>query len=314
MKNILIPILFLISGNVIIAQTDLINENFDNYSPGDLVAETIGDPWTTKTDDPGSAEDAPISSIESNSGSNSMMLSGPAQTQGPDMVILKLGNKTSGNYSVSSQVNVPTGKGGLIAIHRTEVDPMDTKVMFFIGLKGDGTGVIVKNNSTIVKNFNYSLDTWLALRFEFDLENEVALVYFNEVLQYTHSEASAGQIGSVEFLSYAGSSGGPSTMFIDDVVFTNQFSNSIQEISNNDMKIYPNPVLDMLNIELNNVSENVSVSITDSYGRTLSEISHLKGNGAMLNTQVDVSHLPFGIYQVEIVDGERFGYYRFVKQ
>ena len=69
MKNILIPILFLISGNVIIAQTDLINENFDNYSPGDLVAETIGDPWTTKTDDPGSAEDAPISSIESNSGS-----------------------------------------------------------------------------------------------------------------------------------------------------------------------------------------------------------------------------------------------------
>lgn len=314
MKSIFISILFLLFSYIAKSQVDIINENFDFYTPGDLVAETIWLPWTTRTFKPGSSEDAPFSTDVSSSGSNSMRISGPAATQGPDMVMVKLGNVSTGDYTISLKVFVASAKGGIIAIHRTEIDTTDTKHMFFIGFRGNGSAAIIVENSIIAKNFNHNVDTWIDMRFEFDLDNEIAEIYIDEVLEYTHSAASAGQLGSLEFFSYSGSSGAPSLMYIDDVVVTDNNATSIQEISADNINIYPNPAQDILNIELNNVGANAVVSIIDTYGKTYTSLPLSYDKGKWAKTEVDVSFLTVGVYLIKITSDEKQGYYRFVKQ
>ncbi len=70
---------------------------------------------------------------------------------------------------------------------------------------------------------------------------------------------------------------------------------SIQEISNAELNIYPNPVQDVLTIENINVEKNVTSTIYDISGKELRTFPVTKSS-----VQVDVSDLPAGIYFINI--------------
>ncbi|MCE3227737.1 MAG: C-terminal target protein [Bacteroidetes bacterium] len=71
---------------------------------------------------------------------------------------------------------------------------------------------------------------------------------------------------------------------------------------NNNLSVFPNPASDMINISLDNKSnENVSVSLTNLVGQTVKE--QTLGNDNVIKTNVDVSGLSKGIYLMNVKIG-----------
>lgn len=69
--------------------------------------------------------------------------------------------------------------------------------------------------------------------------------------------------------------------------------------------IYPNPVIDVLNVKIS--SENATYSIINLLGQTI-----LKGN--VTQQGIDVSNLNNGIYIIDITDGEEINSQKFIKK
>lgn len=66
------------------------------------------------------------------------------------------------------------------------------------------------------------------------------------------------------------------------------------------MKIFPNPVADILNLELDfTETVNYSVQILDSYGQIVRDLGRY--NGSDLNTQVDIVDLSAGMYMISVI-------------
>lgn len=81
------------------------------------------------------------------------------------------------------------------------------------------------------------------------------------------------------------------------------------------MRLYPNPVHDLLNIRLYNaVTGKVMVSIFNMVGNRVRS-AELEKDGWSLETAVDVSRLPAGVYMIEISDGPNLRtVQKFIKQ
>ncbi|MBI9035173.1 MAG: hypothetical protein JEZ03_11945, partial [Bacteroidales bacterium] len=103
-KGLLFFAAFLFMGWSAFAQTTVFEDNFDSYSSGDYLAEVgNSDFWTTWSNDPGSAEDGTISTEQTSSAPNSVLI------QGTNDNLLLLGNKTTGVYDVNFKMYIPEG-------------------------------------------------------------------------------------------------------------------------------------------------------------------------------------------------------------
>jgi hypothetical protein len=87
---------------------------------------------------------------------------------------------------------------------------------------------------------------------------------------------------------------------------------SVQEHlqANLDLKIYPNPVIDQLNIESNFEQGSLQLQISDMQGRTV----HSEQQPAHAEIQLQLSHLPSGMYLLCIQNGQQTAWARFVKR
>ena len=136
------------------SQTTLIDEDFESFTVGDYVAEQdVSGFWTTWSGGTGGAEDAVISDDQNltGGGANSMLVSGTN-----DMVLL-LGNKTTGEYTVSINYYVETGFGGYINIQHSE--EMGIEWAWELYFNEDGSCLFVADGHQIT-NFSYPKD-WL---------------------------------------------------------------------------------------------------------------------------------------------------------
>ena len=73
-----------------------------------------------------------------------------------------------------------------------------------------------------------------------------------------------------------------------------------------DFKLYPNPVKDVLNIELID-ADSATFKITNLLGQTVK-------SGTLRQQGIDVSNLQTGIYVIEVNDGEEVMTKKFIKQ
>jgi len=62
-----------------------------------------------------------------------------------------------------------------------------------------------------------------------------------------------------------------------------------------DLKLFPNPASDVVNVEINSLSETTSLQMMNAFGQIVFP-SELKGNQS--HEVIDVSHLPAGFYWV----------------
>lgn len=192
-------------------------DNFDSYTAGAHIAQTIPSNWTTWSNAPGGAEDGVFSADQASSGTLSAMISGTNDN------LLKLGNKTSGVYHVSWKMFVPTGFAGYYNFQHMEAP--GNEWAFEVYFDNNGTGYMHAGGSNAA-TFTYAYNQWFTVENFIDLDADWAQVYFNGALihewQFSlKSDGTAGtkQLGCVNF--YAGATSGMTPKYyLDDVDYS----------------------------------------------------------------------------------------------
>lgn len=101
-----------------------------------------------------------------------------------------------------------------------------------------------------------------------------------------------------------------STLFIDDIAFV--YENGLKEdlMSSTEVKIFPNPSSDVINVNVNANVNNGQVRFIDASGR-IAYMHAFNGN----NQAISVSQLASGLYSIVIVEGNNIiGRQSFIKQ
>ncbi|MCD4792475.1 MAG: T9SS type A sorting domain-containing protein [Bacteroidales bacterium] len=196
------------------SQTTLFEDDFESLTPGEkFVQQANQDWWDTWSNDPGGDEDPYVSTDYANSGSNSVVYAGVND------VILKLGDRASGEYEVIFYIYVETGQGGGYFNLQKWEDP-GSEWAFNGYFYDDGTGFLEYN--TTGNTFTYDLDQWVEVKSIIDLDNDIFEMYIDGVLVDTHqysmqafSATGEKRLGCINF--YGGTSVDPYDFYIDDV-------------------------------------------------------------------------------------------------
>jgi len=218
MKKILFSLINLLLLVVIInAQTVLFQDNFETYNAGGFLAQQAGAPWTTWSNAPGGTEDAVISTDQANSPTKSVYINSTS-----DDIILKLGNKTSGKYSVKFFYYIPTGKGAYFNIQHFEAPGVEWAIEVYFGNNGTGESSV----NSVIQQFSHPLDTWMEIETIVDLDLDSAWLFVDNLPVRAwkfsmQSNAATGtkQLGGINF--YGGAlTGQTPAYYFDDVTYT----------------------------------------------------------------------------------------------
>ncbi len=182
-------------------------ENFDALTVGGLVADQLGDPWSTWSGTPGSSEDAPVSDTYSNSPDNSFTINDP----GIDLVyMLDAAPISSGMWMYSHYMYVPTGFTGYFNVQTEPVAGVDWNLDLYF--QDGGTGYFGSQNTDV---FTYSQDTWFMVEIMYDLDGGMGYVYFDGVMIIEFENTMT--IGGIDYWGWD-AEGAPGAYY-DDVCF-----------------------------------------------------------------------------------------------
>ena len=187
-------------------------DDFESYTAGGQLACQGPSYWTTWSNLPCDAtEDAYVSDIYAYSGNNSVVI-----VQNNDLVKNLDTYLTSGAYTASQMVYIPTGKDGYYNAMSDFDGAYEWGFEVYFNVGGDGT---VNGGGTGAATFNYSHDTWIMCELMVDLDSDWAEFYLDGALihgwQWTLGAAAGGaqlQLAAFDFF------GATSTtqMYFDD--------------------------------------------------------------------------------------------------
>ena len=142
------------------------SDDFESYTVGDLMAASNSS-WTTWSNTPGSAEDAPISNAQAFSGANSLYLSSTAAGGGPQDLVLPLGGHyTDGHIAIEMELFVEIGKGGYFNFQGLPTIGQDWSLNLFFLQTGE---LYATDNSGTVGIGSFTNGSWFNLSFDIDL-------------------------------------------------------------------------------------------------------------------------------------------------
>lgn len=190
-----------------------IQDDFESYTLGGISAQSPD--WTTWTpDSPG--EDSNVSDAFASSGVQALEIS----ATDPDDMLLRLGDRTAGNFILKWKMYVPTGNGAYYNIQKEQDNPggeFGAEIVF----NTDGTGAYNVGGTALP--FSYPHDTWFEVYQSIDIDNDAVTVWVNGETAATHplSYQAGGttgtqQLGAIDFF---GLSSVNTLYYIDDVLF-----------------------------------------------------------------------------------------------
>lgn len=199
------------------SQTVLFQDNFESYTVGGFLVQQATSGWATWSNQPGGAEDAIISTDQAHSPTKSVYIGSTA-----DDIILKLGNKTSGKYSIKFYYFIPTGYGAYFNIQHYEAPGIEWAIEVYFGNNGSGKTTV--NN--IDQSFSHLINTWLEIEVIVDLDLDDAKLYVDGTLirnwvfsMQSNAPTGTKQLGGINF--YGGAlTGQTPRYYFDDVTFT----------------------------------------------------------------------------------------------
>ncbi len=215
------------SGGILIYTGDpigggsIIHEDFESYTTGGkLVQQAVAqgkEYWATWSGATGGAEDPTIMSNLSVSGSNSVVIAGTND------VVMHLGNKTAGAFSIEFNVLIPTGRIGYFNLLQVFAgNNSEWGMQAFFRPNGAGTVDAGAENAGL---FSYAYNTWIPVKCDVDLNNDFAELFINgnSVITWTWSGGTFGtgtlnQLGALNL--YAWNVGGTPQAYYDDIVYT----------------------------------------------------------------------------------------------
>lgn len=211
-----------------------------------------------------------------------------------DDVIFLLGNQASGTWTVRFDMLVYSGATGFWNIQDNEIAGTQWNGQFFVGATASGgsAGVITHDDSG--NTAPYTPDQWFEVKHEIDLDAMTHSVWIDgvalldgEPYQGTGG-VPANSLGSVNYYSIDTDNSYfiDNFRFVEGVLSTNEFENAA-------FTVFPNPVVDQLNIKSNEAVNNVSVY--DVTGKLLQSVQNTKS--------IDMSSYNSGVYFVEVTIG-----------
>ncbi len=195
----------------------LIDDNFDAYTEGALGPQA--DHWTTWSGAEGGAEDGIVSAEAANSGTQSMYVEG-AGAGGPQDILLLLGDKQEGHYTLSWNILIPAESGAYYNIQKEQGNPggeFGMQVFF----NTDGTGSMDAAGGAAA-SFTYTQDDWVNVTHYIDMDNDVARIFIDGSFVYswpisatTGAEGGQLQLGAIDFFPLDDTN----IFYIDDVYY-----------------------------------------------------------------------------------------------
>lgn len=198
--------------------------DFSGCTAGDKIAQTLGRPWSTWSDDPGSSEDGVFGEID---GSMAAYF-----TYGVDQVLV-LDERETGAYEIEFDVYVEEGKVGYFNVmHHFPCDG-DQAVQVYIQATNDGSNsTVAAGHGTVHAGSNGTCDLpcyyndWMHFKVYVNCDNDLAQLYFDGQLyaEWQWSLDSFGEstidrvLGGVDFFPPISASN--SQFYVDNVVFT----------------------------------------------------------------------------------------------
>ena len=266
----------------------IIDDNMESYAEGPL---HFGH-WSNWSDVPGD-EDIQIVETYARSGNQSGMIG----NDGVQDAILKLGNLTSGQYTLGFHVYIPAGKGGYLNFQENEIPgngAWGLNVYFNLNNEWLGNGFVFDDSNPPVQvsnAFEYPEDEWFNVNFNIDLDTDSVVMNVNGAEVYVGSFYTGSNLGGVDFFSIDENN----ELYIDDVLFTTG-TVGVEDFATESFSVYPNPVKDVLNIQTKTAVD--QVVIYDVLGKVV-----LSVQPEVISPKIDMGSLSSGAYMVNVTIG-----------
>ena len=197
----------------------IVCDNMESYNTtGKLAAQNVAqngaaNSWfTTWSGATGTNEDGIVSTEQANSGTKSFKILTTAAAGGPQDVVLKLGNRTTGRYELKWMYYVPAGKQAYYNIQN--VVPIGAgawNLDVFFGANNAGNIQIGAGAS--LAEFTYPNAEWFEVRQIIDLDNNLLTLWVDG--QYVHKMAYPNNLGGIDFYGIDNNH----TNYIDDIEY-----------------------------------------------------------------------------------------------
>jgi hypothetical protein len=189
----------------------IICDNLDSYVTTLKVGPQAT--WWTTWSGPsgeGTPEDGIVTTEQAASAPNSMKVISTTAGAGPQDVMLDLGNKSTGNYSLKWKFYVPANKQAYYNIQN--VVPLAGGAWNMDVLFDGGEGTV---SVTQVDKFTFTFphDAWFTIEHKADLDNNILKYYINNV--FVGSIPYPNNLGGIDFFGTTNTS----VMYVDDVEY-----------------------------------------------------------------------------------------------
>lgn len=263
--------------------------NFDDMSLGPVSPQS---PYIEIWDNP-NVLDCNVVLDQSYSPDQSMYVSNNAL----DDVVFLLDNKATGIWTVQFYMYVDGGASGYWNIQDNEITGVQWNGEFYVGQASTGSGSPGVITYTGGATTPYPSDTWFKVKHEINLDAMTLTVHIDETLfldavpyQGT-SGASANALGSINYYS----AGTFNSYYIDDFKFVEGVL-STNDFATQSFTVYPNPVVNQLNIQSKEAVNSVSVY------NVLGKLVH-QSSPNTVSPSIDMGAFKSGIYFVEVTIG-----------
>jgi hypothetical protein len=300
-RNLLAAIFFsLIFSVPVFAQSVLYTENFDSYTAGATLGTSNPTWWIPWTGTAGGTDDVKISNEQSNSTPNSIKFYS-ASTQGDYDMVLKLGDKTFGEYELEFKIYIGTLSTDGAYFNMLHLMPSAAEWAFSI-LFDTNLDITLSHNNAPLDIGTYTKGVWNTVKVKVNLDKDSAKFIFNgnELASWQWSIQESGgagvkQLAGADFFTYAGGATGSTVLFyIDDVEYSQEGNIGIsQNLPVEWVAAYPNPTDGMIRFLAPGVEEVRVYNLAGS----------LSGVFPINNGMANLSSLPAGIYMAEAVSG-----------
>ncbi len=197
----------------------IVCDNFEQYvTTGKLAKQNVTQNgaanswWTTWSGTTGTTEDGIVTTEQANSGVNSVKVVSTVTTGGPQDVVLKLGNKTTGRYELKWMEYIPAGNQGYYNIQNVvPIGPGAWNLDVFFD--ASNAGHIQIGAGAVLATFTYPSGQWFEVKHIIDLDNNLLTLYVNG--QFVHKMSYPNNLGGIDF--YA--TNNFNQYYIDDVEY-----------------------------------------------------------------------------------------------
>lgn len=272
--------------------------DFDDFFVGDVVGQA---PEIVLWPDP-TITSSQVTIAQAFSGSQSIVTR-PQAGDIIDDILINLGNKTTGLWSVEFMMYVPAGATGFWNIQDDETFSSTAEAQwngqFFVGATGSGGSAGVISWDQGVEVAPYPDDEWFAITHVFDLDNGTHTLSIDGTLMldavaYNDTDGiPVDRIGAVNYFAIDANN----EYYVDDFKLVEGDLLSTNEFSAANFSVYPNPVRDRLNIDTSSIVSEVVVY--NVLGKVVLQSSPNK-----ISPSIDMSGLNSGAYLVNVtIDG-----------